>query len=127
MAGKYKEKPRGKPFLKGADPRREGNGRPTKARETAKTFSECFINLMNKEVAATEGGQAVLKPNYEHFLSEMIKAGIKGAAGTPARKLVLDFMGSLEAKEEVADGKQAAEGEEFGADFPRQGPKSVRT
>ena len=56
------------------------------------------------------------------------RVGIHLGDVVQARKLVLDFMNGLEVKETVADAKQAAEGEElFGADFPRQGPKSVRT
>ena len=121
---KRKPKPRGKPFVAGGDDRRN----PTKARDTVKTFSECFIAAMNKEVDALVDGQPTRAPRYELFIGQMIRAGIKGGTGTQARKLVLDFMNGLEVKETVADGKQAAEGEElFGADFPRQGPKSVRT
>ena len=89
---KRKPKPRGKPFTGKDDPRSNPNGRPTKARETAKTFSECFIKLMHKEVVAnTGGGQTVVAPNYEHFIGEMIQAGIKGGTGTQARKLVLSL------------------------------------
>ena len=107
-------KPRGKPFTGKGDPRNNLKGRPTKARETAKSFAECFVKLMNKEVSASigVGGETVVRPNYEHFLSEMIKAGIKGTgAGTSARKLVLDFMAQLETKEQVEEDKQAATGE----------------
>ncbi len=75
---KRKKKPRGRAFVGGIDARRNPNGRPTKASDTAKTFSECFIKLMNKEVAAQVGSEMVVRPNYEHFIGEMIKAGIKG-------------------------------------------------
>ena len=118
IAKRKRTKPSGKPFPKGVSG--NPNGRPTKAREAAKTFSECFIAAMNKEVDALVDGQPTRAPRYELFIGQMIQAGIKGGTGTQARKLVLDFMNGLEVKETVADAKQAAEGEElFGADFPR--------
>ena len=54
------------------------------------TINRKFLDLMLKEVPANIGGQVVLTTNYELFLGEMIKHGIKG--NTQARKLVLDFM-----------------------------------
>jgi hypothetical protein len=49
-----------------------------------------FLELMAKEVPAVMGGKTVMTTHYELFLTQMIKAGIKG--NTQARKLVLDFM-----------------------------------
>ena len=67
---------------------------------------------MHKTVDASEGGQPIKATNYELFIKQMINAGIKGTiTGTPARKLVLDFMGSLEVKEMIAEAKREAEGE----------------
>ena len=76
IAKRKRSAPSGKPFSKGVSG--NPNGRPTKAREAAKTFSECFIKLMNKEVAAQVGSEMVVRPNYEHFIGEMIKAGHQG-------------------------------------------------
>jgi hypothetical protein len=64
---------------------------------------------MFKQVEAKVGEAWIKAPQYEFFVNEMIKAGIKG--NTPARKLVLDFMGSLEVKETIAEAKREAEGE----------------
>ena len=101
---KRKRKPGGRPYPKGVSG--NPNGRPTKAREAAKTFSECFIKLMNKEVAAQVGSEMVVRPNYEHFIGEMIKAGIKGGTGTPARKPLFGHVGD-EIVEQAALAEQA--------------------
>jgi hypothetical protein len=54
------------------------------------TINRKFLDLMAKEVTANIGGKVVVTSNYELFLGEMIKSGIKG--NTQARKLVLDFL-----------------------------------
>ena len=112
-----KKKPRGKPFPKGVSGNPTGNPPGlVKARETAKSFSQCFIALMNKEVEATEDGKKIKAPTYELFVKQMISAGIKGTStGTPARKLVLDFLNGLETKETTDEAKQATEGEDVQA------------
>ena len=66
-----------------------------------KTINERFLALMFKEVEATIGGQHVVAPQYELFLGEMIKAGIRG--NTSARRLVVDFLLGLEAREKTAE------------------------
>ena len=63
-------------------------------------------------MAANVGGQTIVAPQYELFLGEMIKAGIRG--NTSARRLVVDFLLGLEAREarEKADEtKRETEGE----------------
>ena len=62
-----------------------------------KTINERFLALMFKEVAANVGGQTIVAPQYELFLGEMIKAGIRG--NTSARRLVVDFLLGLQARE----------------------------
>ena len=116
LVTKRKPKPRGKPFTGKDDPRNNPNGRPTKARETAKSFAECFVATMHKEVEALENGQPIKATNYELFVKQMVNAGIKGTStGTPARKLVLDFLNGLETKETTDEAKQATEGEDVQA------------
>ena len=110
-----KKKPRGKPFPKGVSGNPTGNPPGlVKARAASRTFSQCFIALMNKEVEATEDGKKIKAPTYELFVKQMINAGIKGTStGTPARKLVLEFMAGLETKETAEEVKKASEPEDM--------------
>jgi hypothetical protein len=71
-----------------------------------------FLDLMAKEVTANVGGQTVVTTNYELFLGEMIKHGIKG--NTQGRKLVLDFLLAAmerEARQKTDEVKPEVEGE----------------
>jgi hypothetical protein len=54
------------------------------------TINRKFLDLMAKQITANVGGKIVETTNYELFLGEMIKSGIRG--NTQARKLVLDFL-----------------------------------
>ena len=71
-----------------------------------------FLDLMAKEVTANIGGQTIVTTNYELFLSEMIKYGIKG--NSQARKLVLDFLLAAmasEARQKTDEAERETEGE----------------
>jgi hypothetical protein len=109
-----KKKPRGKPFPKGVSP--NPGSVPNEKKRYAngnKTFTEQFFKEMFREVEALENGVRIKSTKYNLFIKQMVDAGIKG--NTPARKLVLDFMNSLEVKEEKAEAKQATAGEDIEA------------
>jgi hypothetical protein len=80
---KKKRKPRGKPFPKGVSGNPTGNppGK-VKAALANRTFNDCFVAAMLKEVDALENGQPIKATNYELFIKQMINAGIKGGTGT---------------------------------------------
>ena len=83
--------------------------------EAANSCRQVFVEELFKEVEVLRDGVPTRTTRYRLFVDQMITAGIKGGTGTPARKLLLEFMREQEGRE-IRDGAdRAAAGESIEA------------